>query len=175
MSENESPSAEYENTTDDTLENLKEPDPDATYNKADYQLDEDESQHYACEARWLAIVPEDLAELGGFSTQFAHQVLNWIVPFPRELATSLEFVEGDFHKAVVKLSELDELHLYNTNADLRRASDIWPARGKSAGGFIGTHRRAVLEAQKISNAPIIESNKDNDERAEPALRQMHEL
>lgn len=122
----------------------------------DSAIDQDDSSHIAYEASSLGIHQEELAEIGGFSIQFAREVLDsHDVLFPAHVVVAMELIESDFEKNVDLLSKFDELPLYSTNADLRSSLDIWPARGKSGGGFVGIHRKAVYKAHQISGAPII--------------------
>lgn len=102
---------------------------------------------------FLGLSARDLAEIGGFSDRFARDLLAGRRPFPSDTKHALEQLLGDFENiAIAMILEMKDgsrtEYIYRTNEQLRASpvGRVWPARGKSSGGFTGPYRAAVFRA-----------------------------
>jgi hypothetical protein len=102
---------------------------------------------------YLGLSARDLAEIGGFSDRFARDLLAGRRPFPSDTKHTLEQLFHDLENITEALTlELNAgertVYVYRTNKQLRASplGSVLPARGKSAGGFTGPFRVAVLGA-----------------------------
>ena len=101
----------------------------------------------------LNLKPRDIAEIGDFSLRFAQALTAGKVPFPQDVVTSLQQIDGDIDtmlKDILASINKGQGHLYifKTNDELRQHHPEWPARGYSSGPFIGPHRIATYHAWK---------------------------
>lgn len=106
---------------------------------------------YAALASSLGLRSKDLAELGGFSDRFARDLLKGSASarFQSDVIEALELLSDDIDVMVDVMVDQDTLTVFRTNEQLRKVFRDWPARGQSAGGFIGPHRIAVVSAVQL--------------------------
>ena len=99
----------------------------------------------------LGLTVNDLAEIGGFSSRFARDLVAGMRPFPRDVKQALDDLGDDADVMVDEIiADVQEgagaIWIFRSNNDLRRHFPDWPARGHAAGGFVGPHRIAAIEA-----------------------------
>lgn len=119
---------------------------------------------HATMCSFLGLSARDLAEIGGFSDRFARDLLAGRRPFPSDTKHALEQLLDDLGNITIAMalefkSGERTAYIYRTNEQLRASpvGNVWPARGKSAGGFTGPYRAAVFRAWREARDQGIEA------------------
>lgn len=124
---------------------------------------------YATMCSYLGLTARDVAEIGGFSDRFARDILAGRKSFPQDTKVAL-FQLFKFYRTIIEAMKADVragervLYIYRTNEQLRASpvGDVWPAVGKSKGGFVGPYRNAAFEVHQwgmdVTKGPTILTN-----------------
>lgn len=114
---------------------------------------------HATMCSFLGLTARDLAEIGDFSERFARDLLAGRRPFPPDTQHALVQLLADW-ESITKAFILDiedgvrTSYIFRTNEQLRASpiGQVWHARGKAAGGFVGPYRAAIFAAWRAAQS-----------------------